>query len=341
MAAVTPTSAAVRGRILPDFRRLAHALDLDSMALMKRAGIDRRHLEDPDLPVPMRSVVELLEIAALTSGIEDFGLRLAESRGLPDLGPLILMLREEATVRDGLRTLVALLHLHSGATYMHLEEGDNPILTIDVMAGDTGHCRQAIELSVAGVTHILRWLLGEDWVPASVCFTHGRPTSRARYDRFFRCPISFLHEFNGIALRRRDLDKKLPASSPVLRRQVERYIRTINVKPSNAYVHHVTQVIAMALPRGEAQAETVARYLGTYRQNLNRRLARAGLNYSAVVENVRKNLAVQHLLGSDRPLSDIAGVLGFSSLSAFTRWFRQSFASAPSVWRKTQHGDER
>jgi AraC-like DNA-binding protein len=336
MRPVRPTPAVVRSSILADFRRVALAYDLDLVALMKRAGIHRRHLDDPELTLPVRALVELFELAALTSGIEDFGLRLAEARGLPDLGPIILMLREEETLRDALRSLVALLHLHSEALYMHLEEGEDPILTINIMVGGSGHYRQAIESGVAGITNILRWLLGADWAPTSISFTHSPPSSKTRYHRFFRCPVDFLQEFNGIVLRRRDLAKKLPASSPVLRRQVERYIRSINVESSDTYVYRVTQLIAMALPRSEAKAEIIARYLGTDRRTLNRRLARTGFNYSAVLVKVRKNLAIQHLLGSDRPLSEIAELVGFGSLRAFARWFRHSFDAAPSAWRKAR-----
>lgn len=336
MGVVRQTSAVVRGSVLAEFKRLALALDFDLIALMKRVGIDRRHLDNPDLLLPARAIVELFETAALTSGIEDFGLRIGEARGLPDFGPLVLMLREEESLRDALRTLVSLMHLHSHALYMHLEEGSDPILTLDIMIGDAIQCRQTIDSGVAGLAHILRWLLGEDWNPASVCFKHARPISKARYERFFRCPIDFLHEFNGIVLRARDLDKKLPTSSPVLRRQIERYIKTITVAPSDIYVHRVTQVVAMALPRGEAKASIVARCLGTDRRTLNRRLARGGLNFSAVVEDVRKDLTMQYLRDMDRPLSKIAGLIGFGSLSTFTRWFCQSFDCAPSVWRKVQ-----
>jgi AraC-like DNA-binding protein len=333
---VTPTPATVSSRNLADFHRFALALDLDPIALMKRAGIHRRYLDNPDLLLPARAAAQLLEITALSSGIQDFGLRLGEARGLPDFGPVILMLREEATLRDALRTLASLLHLHSDAYYTHLEEGDDPMFAIEFMFGGTDYYRQAVEATITGLIHILRWLLGDDWAPASVCFKHARPASRARHDRFFRCPIDFLHDFNGVVLRRRDLDKKLPASSPVLRRQVERYIRTVNVTPSNNCVHEVTRVIAMALPRGEARAEIIARYLGTDRRTLHRRLARAGLNYSSVVENVRKNISVQHMLGSERPLAEIAEMTGFGSLSAFSHWFRHVFDCAPSAWRKTQ-----
>src|SRR5262249_17439473 len=113
--------------------RLARMLGIDPILVVKRAGIDRRLLDNPDAPLPIHTIIELLETAALTSGVEDFGLRLGAARGLPDLGPVILMLREEVTVRDALRTLVAFLHLHSDALYMHLEESDAPIFAISVM----------------------------------------------------------------------------------------------------------------------------------------------------------------------------------------------------------------
>jgi AraC-like DNA-binding protein len=333
--------AMVRSSGLADFARFSLTLGLDPIAFMRRAGIHRRYLSDPNLTLPVRAVVELLEDAALASGMEDFGLRLGEQRGLPDFGPVILMLREETTVRDALRTLIAFLHLHSDALYMHLDEDVRPILTIDLMVGGNEHFRQAIDTSVASTTGIVRWLLGGEWAPASVCFMHSRPASRVHFERFFRCPIDFLHECNGIVFRKHDLDKSLPASSPALRQQAAQYIRLTNVASNQTYVHRVTQVIAMALPRGEANAEIIAQYLGTGHRTLNRRLARAGLNYSRLLERARRHLASQYMLGSDRPLSDICGLIGFDSLSAFSRWFRQSFKVSPTRWRKVRQARKR
>jgi AraC-like DNA-binding protein len=328
----------IRSSILAVFRRLALSLGLDPLALMRQAGIHPRYLEDPDLIVPMSAVNDLFEIAALTAGIDDFGLRIAEIRGLPDLGPITLMLREEETLRAALQTLFAYSHLHTSAAYYHLGDEDNPILAIDVMVESFSPRRQVIDGSVASITSLLRWRLGEDWAPLQVCFMHSQPTppSMLRFHRFFRCPMSFNHEFNGIVLPGRDLDRELPASSPAMRRQVERYLRTIDVAPSDSYVRQVTQVIALALPRGEASAEIVARHLGTKTRTLNRRLAKAGVNYSALLEEVRRNAVIQHMRDGRRPLSDIAGMIGFCSLSAFSSWFRKSFGYAPSVWRKTE-----
>jgi AraC-like DNA-binding protein len=331
-----PMTVVVRSSILPEVKRLAIASGLDPFALLKRVGIPRCNLDDPDLKLPVSAIVDLLEIAALTSGVDDFGLRLGEARGVPDLGPLILMLREAATGRDALRTAVSLLHLHSNGVYMHLDESATPMFTLEIMAAGVGQSRHAIDSGLAGMTHLIRWVLGEDWAPVSVSFMHPRPATKARYEQFFRCPVDFLQDINGIVLRPSDLRQKLSSSTPALRRQVERYIRSINVGKSDAYVHSVTEVLAMALPRGEANADDVARYLGTTRRTLHRRLLRAGLNYSALLQNVRRNLASQYLRGTDRLLLDISALVGFENLSSFTRWFRRSYGTAPGKWRKRQ-----
>src|SRR5258708_119808 len=117
--------AMARTSILNDYRRLALSLDLDPIALMRRVGIDRKLLQDPELLFTMRSMIELLELTANTAKIDDFGMRLAEARGLPDLGPVSLILREQATVRDALRTLIGFFHLHANAVYLNLEEEDS------------------------------------------------------------------------------------------------------------------------------------------------------------------------------------------------------------------------
>jgi AraC-like DNA-binding protein len=35
-----------------------------------------------------------------------------------------------------------------------------------------------------------------------------------------------------------------------------------------------------------------------------------------------------------RPLNEIAGMLGFSGLSAFSRWFKDGFGRSASEWRE-------
>lgn len=330
-----PSRSFVRSSVLLDFRRLALSLGLDPLALMARASISRRYLEDPELILPMGEVVHLLQISAEVSGVDDFGIRLAEMRGLPDLGPIMLMLREETSVRTALKSLAAMLHLHSDALYLYLDERDRePIFAVDIIGPDIGHSRQAIETSVAGAAEILRWLLGQEWVPVLVCFRHDRPISVIRHEHLFRCPLAFNFDFNGIMLRSEDLDRALPATSPVFRRQVERLLQGVSAGGGPSYLHRVTQIVAMLLPHGDATAANVARLAGTSARSLNRNLARFGTNYSQLLSALRRDRVTQILNNRNQSLTEVAGQLGFGSLSAFSRWFRETYGTAPRAWRK-------
>ena len=66
----------------------------------------------------------LLEVSARTARIEDFGLRLAETRTLSILGPVGLLVGEEPTVRAALQSLLRYIPLHNESLYLRLQARD-------------------------------------------------------------------------------------------------------------------------------------------------------------------------------------------------------------------------
>ncbi|MCY1535716.1 Helix-turn-helix domain protein [compost metagenome] len=65
--------------------------------------------------------------------------------------------------------------------------------------------------------------------------------------------------------------------------------------------------------------------MGVECRTIQRRLADDGQRFSAVVNEVRKELAARHVLGSDRPLAEVAGLLGFCAPSGLSRWFHAQY----------------
>jgi AraC-like DNA-binding protein len=322
----------VRANVLIDFERIAPEFGLDPRALFEEVGIASEALAHSTFPTD--ALARLLELAAEASGVEDFGLRFAERRGMPDLGPLMEVMSEEATVREALKTLCSLMHIHADGLFVRFEDEPEPILYIDLVANDLGPCRHTIESALVGLTEILRSLLGKGWSPALVALTLGRSASKARYERVFRCPVDSSQHFNGIVLHQSDLERPIPRSRPV-RSPVENYLLKKNGASRETFLRRAMKVVAMSLSQGNAKATLVADHLGMDRRTLNRRLARHGTNFSGVIEEVRRTLSAQHLLSSDRSLSDISVLVGFESLRAFDRWFRQSFGVTPRDWRRT------
>jgi AraC-like DNA-binding protein len=89
----------------------------------------------------------------------------------------------------------------------------------------------------------------------------------------------------------------------------------------------------MTLLFGLCSADRVARHLCVDRRTLRRHLTWEGETFSSLLDFVRAELAVRYRGGRDRPLASVAELLGFSALSAFSRYFSGRFGCSVSQWR--------
>ena len=142
-------------------------------------GLSRACLRDPDIKIPLRAAVRLLETSAKAAKIDNFGLRLSERRLLSNLGPIGLIAREQPTVRKAIEALVRYIGLHSDALTVRIEQQDDLVIISPVLLiGGSLPIRQVIELNVGVTCRTLRTFLGASWKPMVVRFAHGPPRSR-------------------------------------------------------------------------------------------------------------------------------------------------------------------
>ncbi len=209
--------ALIRSASLTHYAELARACGLDPLRMVAEAGLPSDCLREPDLKIPADAVRELLERSAQRSGLETFGLRLAETRRLSNLGPLALLVREEATLRGALDALARYGALHNQALFLHIEEvGTQVVLRQEMVVGRGVPMRQSTELALGVFFRLLRVLLGPGWTPRRVCFTHTAPADRSVHERLFGPRVEFSHDFNGIVCTAGDLDALNPGADPVI-----------------------------------------------------------------------------------------------------------------------------
>ncbi len=324
-----PMTQLIRSASLTGFTDLCVTLGLDPKRLAAAAGVPWPALSNPDLKVESGSVAKLLELAADKSGVEAFGLRLAETRLLSNLGPVGLIARDQPSLRRALAVMRQYLWLHNEALSLSLDEvEDIAVLGIDMETPGAITTRQAIELSVGVLCTNLRALLGPRWRPEAAAFRHGPPRDVAVHKRVFGKTPQFLVDFNGIVLTRSDLETPLAAADPAMARQIERYVEGLaRERPSTAR-ETVGEVIVLLLPTNTCSAERVATHLGVDRRTLHRRLAAEGLNFRALLYEQRARLALA-LLDQTKNCTSVAELTGFSSLSTFSHWFRRRFGTSP------------
>ena len=97
----------------------------------------------------------------------------------------------------------------------------------------------------------------------------------------------------------------------------------------------VENAISSLLPHGRVVVDAVARSLGMSKRTLARKLSDEGLNFTEVLQQLRRDLAVRYLDDPKLNISKIAWLLGFNEVSAFTHAFKRWTGRTPSQMRTT------
>ncbi|WP_244196177.1 AraC family transcriptional regulator [Paraburkholderia susongensis] len=324
----------IRSASLTGYTELARQLGLDPARMLRRVGLSARDLVDPDTPISTTAVRELLESSAAAAKVEDFGLRLAMRRRLSNLGPISAVMSEAPTAREALESLCRYIRLINASLLTSIEDyGDAVLIRENILVDDKNSVRQSIEMAVGVLYRSIEELLGPSWRPRSVCFEHRPPDSATCHKAFFGSAVEFNSHFNGIVCRARDLAAGRPASDSQMALYARRFLDQALSGADDSATHTIRQVIVAMLPNGRCTADQVARHLGVDRRTLHRRLAAEETSFSALLQAVRCELASRQIRDSDRSLSELADLLGFSSPSAFAFWFRKHFGKTVSKWR--------
>ncbi|AOY96409.1 AraC family transcriptional regulator [Cupriavidus sp. USMAA2-4] len=327
----------VRSASLINYVEVARSVGLEPNRLLRAEGISSYALLDPDSRIPVDAVGRLLEASAREAGIEDFGLRMAQTRQLSNLGPLAMAVREEPTLRRAMEAMARYMRLHNEALVTRVEEAEGLVMIREDLIDQAAvPLRQSTELVIGVLFRTLQLFLGAGWKPRSICFTHGPPASTATHRRLFGMPVLFHQEFDGIVCRAAELETPLPGYDAAIAQQVRQYMDAMLAQSSSSMADKVRELVLAMLPLGICSVERIAGQLDVDRRTVHHHLSARGESYSSILNAVRVDLVVRYIENRERPLSEVATLLGFASLSAFSRWFGGQFGCSVSKWRTRQ-----
>ena len=101
--------------------------------------------------------------------------------------------------------------------------------------------------------------------------------------------MEFGHQFNGIVCNAADLDVPNPGADAVMARYAQRLLGQ-SLDTSSRMSDRVHQLVVLLLPRGLCRVEVVAQHLGVDRRTVARRLADEQTSFSALVNDLRRDL---------------------------------------------------
>lgn len=316
------------------------AAGLDFSSLVNAVGLQELDSESSDQYVNLDRFAKLLEIAAILTGDESFGLRYADWRFPRPTGPLSFAITTAPDVRTALHTLVkytttridvANIEVVVERDRMIIEWGFSPLFV---------RRWQLCDFSAATLMRQLRSTIDTQWRPLSVGLVRPPPRNLDMHRRVLGRALEFSQSTNFIALPISILDATIRDSSPELfKMSIQLLDRLLAERTSAAdLISSVREEIVLALPSEEGtQLKRVARRLGMSVRSLQRHLAEYNTSFQQLVDETRRRLAVEYLEDPSLSFSQIAYQLGFSAPSAFTRASYRWFGRRPSAVRRELH----
>lgn len=298
-------------------------------------GLDPATLADPHARVPHALVIRAWEELPARTGDPAFGLRAAELLGRAPFDIVDHVAAQGPTLRDAVACLLRYQRLLHEDAELRLTIEDGEARISQRLRSTAIAPRHMAEFIVAMWVLRARAVLG-DFPLRRVAFQHGPPADIEPHRRLFGAPLDFLADDNSAAFPAHLLDAPVRGGDPFLAAILARHAaeQLARLPPRDRIAARVKAHVLGRLPGEVPSIDDTARALGTSARSLQRALQAEGESYQGAVDDVRRASAIAHLREPDRTISEIAFLVGFNEVGAFTRAFRRWTGELPSAYRK-------
>lgn len=300
-------------------------------------GITRQLLSDSESLISRDQEMKLIEnlIRALPD-IPALGFKLGLKYNVSNFGIWGFALRTCRTLRDAANLAIKYLPLSTAYCHVSICE-DEEFFGLSMDPCDIPmHLRQfLLERDLATCFNLFHELnLAEDTVV--LVELEGPPPSYAKdISRLLGLEPSYCDR-NTMAIRVEKVDQALPTFDANLVRLLEAQCqRQLEQRQSTGLKGLVREQLLGPLGL-VASLDEVAAAVNMSTRSLRRKLEHEGTNFRALIEEERRQIALQLINGTDIKLDEIAIHLGYTDTASFTRAFRRWMNCSPGEYRKTR-----
>jgi AraC-like DNA-binding protein len=299
-----------------------------------RAELPLGLIDLPELLVPLRDQVGLLEYASREVGDAALSARLASEAGVPGLGVygnrLLSAPRLDAAIARASLLIGALLQ---SSTSLRIRV-DPPFArwTYEISeATDVGRQKHDI-LALGYMLDLLRRFAGPRWTPLQVDVIGQPIMGRVEVEEVLSCELS-RGEVSAIVFPAEMLEL------PNIRPGTPDDAGIADIEPPlpdpQDTVRCVEHLIRLALLEGRPRVDWVARKMDLSGRSLQRHLSVHGATFEAVMDRVLTRHSMTLLEQAEMPITELALQLGYADPSHFVRAFRRWTGQTPGEFRRS------
>ena len=310
----------------------AQAEGMNTDPLLKSAGITQQQIDDPAARLNVRDQISFLNLAADALQDDLLGFHLAQSCELRAIGLLYYVAASSETLGQALQQAARYSSFVIEGVSLKYGNGDDAGITFHYVGVSRHLDRHQMEFFATTTVRICRQLTGQRVTPIRVKFTHRRDPISSELAEFFGDNIEFGAAIDEIVFAPQIGLLPVVSADPYLNKLLINYCEeALARRPANlsSFRSAVENAIVPLLPHGKAQAAEIAGKLGVSQRTLARRLTLEGVTFSEVLESLKSSLAQRYLADESLSISQIAWLLGYQEVSAFTHAFKRWTGKTP------------
>lgn len=323
--------AGIRAADFEVFWSLFRELGGDRAAILRELRAPAITFDDAEAVIPFRLTARLFELVASHLHCPEFGMMLgALPQSLQMFGPLYVAMQNATTLRQAFDFYTGYINGYCSSLsglVLPASDGDRVTVALDLKAQGSEPNIQGAENFLSLVARLVRSISGGRAAPGEVWFRHRPASPDASYRRYFEAPVRFEQPFNALTLPRCEFDRARPEGNRQLFDLATYFLRREYRPVVSTFTAQVRTVLTQQLAFGDCSPSAIADRLGLKPRTLQRRLRSEGTAFETVKDDLRRDLAIQHL-GRPGPFGDIVERLGYSEASVLTRscyrWFGES-----------------
>ena len=306
--------------------------------LLHKAGLTLDEVRDPARRLKVRDQIRFLNLVSHALKDEFLGFDLALHVDFREMGLLYYVLASSATLKDALERGARYSRIVNQGVVQELIARNHHGMSVRYVGVSRHLDRHQIEFWMVAMVRICRKLTGLRIVPLRVRFVHVREGDFTRLGSIFGDNVEFGAPVDEIILAS-NLDQiPIIGADPYLNRLLVKYCEeALADQPAKtgSFRSNVENAIVPLLPYGKAEVGEIARRLGVSRRTLARRLALEDLSFSKLLEDLKLHLARRYLADGNLSISQIAWLLGYQEIGAFSRAFKRWTGHTPRDTRSS------
>ena len=218
------------------------------------------------------------------------------------------------------------------------EEGEIASLRWNGLGNDPQDIAAAVEFSIVTYVRLAREIWGDELKISGIAMQHLPRFDRRLYEQYIGYPVTFGSKDSVIHFWTDQCRTPTPQANPeLLATATACHWQPVQWFDDGKRMSALTYFYLWTeLNKTPVTLDRVARSFGMAERTLRRRLVDEGNPFRTMLDNVRKQICDLYKMENKRSRADVAELLGYGELSAFTRAYRRWYGEPPSKGWKIQ-----